>query len=181
MRALPIRIVFAFIGVALFSSCGDTEDKRLAELQSHCSSLDANYNEENIKGCTAFLSEPSLAAPVRAMTYNIRGNTYDALKKHDLAIADYKETIRLLPEFAPAYANVGLQYLRLGDFKTAAEYYDQAIKVNPQSGYAMYGRGVALSRLGQVEAAKEQLALAIQADPDIAEVYVEIKMEPFGQ
>ena len=181
MRTLSIAIVFAIAPVALLAGCGNTEEQRLAELQSHCSSLNANYNAANVKGCTAFLAEPSLATPVRAMTYNVRGNTYDALKKHDLAISDYKETIRLLPDFAPAYANVGLQYCRLGDYKTAVEYYDQALKVNPQSGYAMYGRGVALSRLGQVEAAKEQISAANRADPEIAKVYVEIKMEPAFQ
>ena len=178
MRALDTPLALLVALAALLAGCGNKEEQRLAELQSHCSSLDANYNEENVKGCTAFLAEPSLADPVRAMTYNIRGNTYDALKKHDLAIADYKDTVRLLPDFAPAYANIALQYCRLGDYKAALEYYDQALKVNPQSGYAMYGRGVALSRLGQVEAANEQLAAANNADPEISKVYKEIKMEP---
>jgi lipoprotein NlpI len=126
-----------FLSFALLAGCGNKEEQRITNLQSRCSPRDENYNDANVKACTDFLAEPSLAQPVRAMTYNIRGNTYDALKKHDLAIADYKETVRLLPDFAPAYANIALQYCRLGDYKMAIEYYDQALKVNPQSGYAM--------------------------------------------
>lgn len=163
---------------ALLLGCGNKEEQRLAELQSHCSSLDANYNEENVKGCTVFLAEPSLAPPVRAMTLNIRGNTYDALGKYDLAIADYKEVVRLMPEVAWGQGNIGLEYLRKGDYKTALEYYDQALKVDPKYSFAMYGRGVALSRLGQIDAAKQQLAAATKVDPEIGKVYVEIKMEP---
>jgi lipoprotein NlpI len=172
----------AFFGYAALSvlllGCGNKEERRLAELQSHCSSLDVNYNEENVKGCTAFLAEPSLAPPVRAMTLNIRGNTYDALGKYDLAIADYREVVQLMPGIAWGHGNIGLEYLRKGDYKTALEYYDQALKVNPAYTFAMYGRGVALSRLGQIDAAKQQLAAATKADPEIGKVYRDIKMEP---
>jgi lipoprotein NlpI len=162
----------------LVTACGDKEAQRLSDLQSKCSSLDKNYTEENVKGCSAFLAEEALAPPVRAMTLNIRGNTYDALGKHDLAIADYTEVTRLLPDFAAAYANIGLQHCRKGDFKAALGFYEQALKVNSTSSYAMYGRGVALSRLGQADAAKEQLAAANAADPEMAGVYRQIKMEP---
>ena len=160
------------------TACGDKEADRLAALQSKCSSRDENYNEENIKGCTAYLAEPSLAPPVRAMTLNIRGNTYDALGKYDLAIADYTEVTKLLPEFASAYANLGLEYCRKGDYKTALGFYERALRVNPKSTYVMYGRGVALSRLGQLDVARAQIAEANAADPEMAAVYKQIRMEP---
>ncbi len=122
-------------------ACGDRETERLLELQGRCSSRYEHYTEENVKGCSALLAEPSLPQPLRAMTLNIRGNTYDALRKHDLAIADYTEVIRLMPEFAEAHANIGLQHCRKGGFNTALGFYEQALKVNPKSSYAMYGRG----------------------------------------
>ena len=173
LTGIPIAVLALLVG-----ACGDKEAQRLSELQAKCSSRDENYNEENVRGCTAFLAEPSLAPPVRAMTLNIRGNTYDALGKHDLAIADYKKVTDLLPDFAAAYANLALQYCRKADFKTALDFYDQALKVNPKSSYAMYGRGVALSRLGQRDAAREQLSAANAADPEMAGVYRQIKLEP---
>lgn len=179
MKQPPFVVAVVLLGFTLsLAACGDADERRMAELQSKCSPKDENYNDENIKGCTEFLALPNLAQPVRAMTLNIRGNTYDALGKHDLAIADYMEVIRLLPDFSAAYANIGLQYCRMGDFKVALNFYDQALKVNPKSSYAMYGRGVALSRLGELDAARNQLSAANTVDPAIAGVYKQIRMEP---
>lgn len=175
----PPFVVALILGFVLgLSACSDADERRMAELQSKCSPKDENYSDANIKGCTEFLALPNLARPVRAMTLNIRGNTYDALGKHDLAIADYMEVIKLLPDFSAAYANIGLQYCRMGDFKMALNYYDQALNVNPKSSYAMYGRGVALSRLGETDAARKQLSAANAADPAMARVYEQIGMEP---
>ena len=167
-----------FLGLAALSACGDREADRLAALQSKCSALDVHYTEENVKSCTAFLAEPHLAPSVRGQALNIRGNTYDALGQHDLAIADYTEATKLRHDFSAAYANLGLQYARKGDFKTALQYYEQALNIDPKSSYAMYGKGVALSRLGQIEAARGQIALANLADPAMANIYRSIKMEP---
>jgi len=176
-RRFPSIVLAIALAVVLFA-CGDREANRLAALQSKCSSLDVNYTEENIKNCSAFLAEPSLAPPVRAMALNIRGNTYDAVGQHDLAIADYTEVTRLLPEFSAAYANLALQYARKGDFNTALQFYEQALQIDPKSSYARYGKGVALSRLGQIEAARGQIALANLSDPAMAGLYRSIKMEP---
>ena len=174
----PPLVVAVVLGFILSLAACNADERRMAELQSKCSPKSENYNDENIKGCTEFLALPNLAQPVRAMTLNIRGNSYDALGQHDLAIADYMEAIRLLPDFSAAYANIGLQYCRMGDFKMALNFYDQALKVNPKSSYAMYGRGVALSRLGEFDAARNQLGAANAADPAIAGVYKQIAMEP---
>ena len=95
-----------------------------------------------------------------------------------MAIADYTEVAKLMPDFTYAYANIALQHCRKGDFKTALGFYDQALKVNPKSAYAMYGRGVALSRLGKLDVAREQIKAANAADPEMAHVYKQTGMEP---
>jgi lipoprotein NlpI len=174
-RSLATIAIALAVGVV---ACGDRETERLLALQRSCSSRYENYTEANVRGCTALLAEPSLPQPLRAMTLNIRGNTYDALRKHELAIADYTEVIRLMPDFAPAYANIGLQHCRMSDFNTALGFYDHALKVNPKSAYAMYGRGFVLGRLGQTDAAREQLASANAADPEMAKVYRQIGLLP---
>jgi lipoprotein NlpI len=172
---LPILIVVSNL---LAGGCEGGEAARISALQSKCSSQTANYNRENIKGCTTLLAEPSLSPRDRAMTLNSRGNTYDKLGEYDLAIADYTEVARLTPNFAYAYANIALVHCRNGDFKAAVGFYEQALKVNPKNSYAMYGRGVALSRLGQATAAREQIKAALATDPEMASVYKQIGMEP---
>ena len=143
-----------------------------------CSPDDKDYDELNLKNCTAVLTAPGLAVPVRALVLNVRGNTFDALKRYDLAIADYREVVRLMPSFSPAYANIALEYCRKRDYRAALPFYDEALKVDPDSSWARYGKGVALSRLGDVQGARVEFDRANRSDPEIAAVYKQIGMEP---
>ncbi|MCK9689634.1 tetratricopeptide repeat protein [Scleromatobacter humisilvae] len=143
-----------------------------------CSPDDKDYDELNLRNCTAMLNRPGLPAAERALVLNVRGNTFDALKKYDLAIADYKEVVRLAPSFAAAYANIALEYCRKRDYRTALQFYEEALKVDPDSGWARYGKGVALSRLGDAQGARIELDRANRSDPEIAAVYKQIGMEP---
>jgi len=112
------------------------------------------------------------------MTRNIRGNTYDKLKKYDLAIADYSEAIRLLPDFEYGYANRALENCRKGDYRAALPDYDQALRIRPDNAYALYGRGVARIRSGDTAAGNDDLAAATHIDPETPALYRQIGMEP---
>ncbi len=140
--------------------------------------MEANYNEANVANCTARLASSNLSARDRAMTLNIRGNTYDALHKYDLAIADYSEVIRLLPEFEYGYANRALVYCRKGNFQAAISDYDHALRLNPKNVYARYGRGVALLRSGDATGGNAEIKTALESEPEIANVYRQIGMTP---
>jgi lipoprotein NlpI len=181
VRLAPVFALLICLLGALSTGCDhaeNSEEKRLAALQSKCSSLDKNYNEANVQGCTAFLAERSLDPLVRAYTLNIRGNTYDALKQFDLAISDYFEAVKIQPSFYYGYGNIGLEYCRKGNFGVAVTYFDRALAQNPSYSFAMYGRGVALSWLDRPREAEAQLAAANAADPQMASVFKEIVMEP---
>ena len=179
MSATRLVLLLAVVVLSAYATgCEGKDAARIEDLQRKCSPRADSYTEENIKGCSALLAEPTLSTRDRAMTLNIRGNTYGGLGKHDLAIADYTEVAKLMPEFVYAYANLGLEHCRKGDFKAGLSFYEQALKVDPKNSYAMYGRGVALSRLGQRDAAREQLNAANAADPGMAGVYKQIGMEP---
>jgi tetratricopeptide (TPR) repeat protein len=145
---------------------------------TRCSPATKDYNEANISRCTAKLALRDLSIRDRAMTFNIRGNTYDALGKYDLAIADYTEVVRLLPDFAYGYANRALEHCRKRNYQAALLDYDQALRLNPKNAYARYGRGVALRRFGDTARGNAELEAANQADPGVAAVYKEIGMEP---
>ena len=182
MRTPWIAVLVLLALSGLTASCSrpqaDTETQRILDLIRQCNPNDDHYKQENVKACTAALAEPKLTPADRAITFNIRGNTYDALGQYDLAIADYEEVTRLRPDLAMGYGNLGLEYCRKGDFKAAVAQFDEALKRSPDYSFAMYGRGVALSRLGQVDAAREQLDKVNKVDPEIAAVYRQIKMEP---
>lgn len=174
----------AFLGpiaaliVGCLCACGNPRERELDALQARCSPNDADYSQQNVDGCTALLAAPDLDPPVRGMTYNIRGNTYSKLRKHDLAIADYLEVTRLMPDFPYGYANIGLQYLYKGEPEKALPYYEQALRVSPNNSYSRYGKGVALGRLGRADEAAAELDAANGADPEVAKLYREIGVEP---
>jgi tetratricopeptide (TPR) repeat protein len=112
------------------------------------------------------------------MILNIRGNTYDALRKYDLAIVDYTEVIRLLPNFEYGYANRALEQCRKGNYRAALLDYDQALRLNPKNAYARYGRGIALRRSGDTVRGNAEIEAASQFDSGIAAVYKQIGMVP---
>src|SRR6185369_5938494 len=106
---LPLLLIA--LATAIYAAgCEGKDAARVDDLHRKCSPRADSYIEENIKGCSALLAEPTLSTRDRAMTLNIRGNTYDGLGQHDRAIADYTEVAKLMPEFAYAYANLGLEH-----------------------------------------------------------------------
>lgn len=148
------------------------------EEATRCSGLQAQYDETNVRRCTAFLALPGISGEDRGMAFNKRGNTYDALKKYDLAVADYTEVIKLLPSFEYGYANRALANCRKLNFTAAIADYSQALRVNPKSSYALYGRGIARIRSGDTAGGKADLSAANLQDPDMANVYRSIGMTP---
>ena len=174
LRAIALLMLSA-TGLAAYAQQSAIGRDRHA---GQCSPDDKDYDELNLKNCTAMLNRPGLPSPEKALVLNVRGNTFDPLKKYDLAIADYKEVVRLTPSFAPAYANIALEYCRKRDYRAALPFYEEALKIDPDSGWARYGKGVALSRLGNVHGARTELDRANRSDPEIAAVYKQIGMEP---
>jgi Flp pilus assembly protein TadD len=47
------------------------------------------------------------------------------------AVREYKEAIRLKPDFAEAHSNLGVAYKELGDFDSAIREYRIAIRLKP--------------------------------------------------
>jgi tetratricopeptide (TPR) repeat protein len=62
-------------------------------------------------------------------------------RRHDRAIADFNEAIRLDPNTAPAYRNRGDAYRNKGDKDRAIHDYNQAIGLDPNDAFAFCNRG----------------------------------------
>lgn len=173
---LAIAYVALFWSCAHFASAQEPLPDRGPAYD--CKADDKDYDESNLARCTARLGLAALTTTERAMTFNIRANTYDAMKKHELAIADYSEVIRLLPKWPYGYANRALEYCRLQRCKEALRDYDKALELSPANSWSLYGRGVARIRSGDRVGGEADLAAAARIDPDIAATYREIHMEP---
>lgn len=68
-----------------------------------------------------------------AAVYNALGFAYFAQEQYDLAIKQYKEALKLLPEYVTALNNLGHAYERKQLASPALECYEQALAIEPSN------------------------------------------------
>lgn len=69
------------------------------------------------------------------------------------AVGEFKKVIRLSPQYAPAYYNLGYIYSQEGEYTRAIDMYKQAIKIDPYLKAAYYNLAITLERRGLLEMA----------------------------
>ncbi|TYQ24751.1 tetratricopeptide repeat protein [Pseudanabaena sp. UWO311] len=76
------------------------------------------------------------------------------------AITEYKEAIRISPDFAEAYNNSGAEKAKLKDYKGAIVDLNEAIRLTPENGDPYYTRGLAKAQSDDLQGAKADLEKA---------------------
>lgn len=109
-----------------------------------------------------------------ANTYNNRGLVYYAIAKFSLAIADYRQALRLNPCFALAHNNCALAYYALGDYPRAIAECNCAIKCDPQLAPAYNHRGLAYLASRKYEEAIADFARALDSAPDLEAAWINL-------
>lgn len=84
------------------------------------------------------------------------------------AIAFFKQSIQTVPEFAPAYTNMGLQQLRLKARSAAQASFQKAIKLNPKDAISYNHLGVIARLNGDFDTAKKMYNQSIELNSDYA-------------
>ncbi|MFM2428824.1 MAG: hypothetical protein RLZZ511_37 [Cyanobacteriota bacterium] len=72
-----------------------------------------------------------------AAVYNALGFAYFAQEQYDLAMKQYKEALKLSPEYVTAINNLGHSYERKQLANKALEMYEQALSLEPKNGTAL--------------------------------------------
>jgi tetratricopeptide (TPR) repeat protein len=103
--------------------------------------------------------------------HNIQGATNAALGKYDAAIESYKQAIKIRPDYADAYYNMGISLQDQGNLGEAIDSYKQAIKIKPDYAEAYSNMGNAFKDKGELEAAIDSYKQAIKIKPDYADAY----------
>ena len=121
--------------------------------------------------------------------YNLLGLVLTAQKRNDEAVNCYNEGIKIDPNYAMIYNNLGIIYYNKSsigkDFESnirkAEEFYKKAIKLNPKIPEANSNLGNLYNSIGRDDESIKYHKLAISADPkyfysylNIANVYVAI-------
>ena len=91
---------------------------------------------------------------------------------HDLALADYSETIRLNPQHAVAYASRGSVYAWKDEQDKAIADFTEALRLDAKFAYAYCCRGVAYANKGSYERTIADCSEAIRLDAKFAQAYL---------
>jgi tetratricopeptide (TPR) repeat protein len=79
----------------------------------------------------AFKTEEDVEPENQALVYNALGFAYFAQEQYDLAIRNYKEAIKLYPEYVTALNNLANVYEKKQMANKALETYEESLKVEP--------------------------------------------------
>ena len=114
--------------------------------------------------------------PNSVVLYNISGASNAGLMQFDAAIESYKQALKIKPDYAEAYYNMGVALNDQGNPEAAIESYKQVLKIKPVYVEAYNNMGVALNDQGNPEAAIESFKQAINIKPDYAEAYYNLSL-----
>lgn len=87
------------------------------------------------------------------------------------AVYHYNEALRLKPDYADVYNNMGTIYGGFRQYQRAIENFDKAIALKPDYAKAYYNKGTAYNYLGQYEHAVESYSDAIRLNPEYIDAY----------
>jgi tetratricopeptide (TPR) repeat protein len=90
------------------------------------------------------------------------------------AIAEYKEAIRLKPNFPEAHINLGYAFEYEGQYDAAIAEYRVAIRLKPNFVLAHYNLGNTLDHKGQYDAAITEYREAVRLAPDFAAAHTNL-------
>jgi len=98
--------------------------KRTQEADQRTELANANYR----KAIDYYTSAIRLNA-IDQESYNNRANIYMDMNKFDSAVIDYKESIKIKPDYYVALDNIGAMYARRGMYDSALVYFTKAIEM----------------------------------------------------
>jgi tetratricopeptide (TPR) repeat protein len=102
--------------------------------------------------------------------FDIGKASYDK-KLYENAISDFSNSIRLDPNYAPAYYYRGRTYATQGELGKAISDYNEVIRLDPNDADAYYYRGRAYADEGEFDRAISDYNEAIRLDSNDADAY----------
>ena len=108
------------------------------------------------------------------LLHNLVGTTYLQLNDYDKAIGHLENSIKLKPDFADNYNNIGIALSEKKKFKEAINCYEKAIALKQNYFDAYLNKGIALKNLKKFSSAVKFLETCIQINPNNAKAYLNL-------
>ena len=112
--------------------------------------------------------------PENPILLNIQGACYAGLYKFDSAIESYEAALKIKPDFADSYYNLGNIYRTLNQPETSILNYERAVEILPNYFEAIFNLAVSLEDIGRLDDASERYEEAIVANPDFIEARINL-------
>ena len=153
---------------ALHANAGDlTLNQALAE------HLLALRRYADAVGVYATLSQ---AEPGNARHRLHHGYCLEHLGRLEESIVQYREAVRLQPEFLEAHVDLAGVLWRLGDYQGSLNHAQKSVAIDSEHPYAVRILGTAFLHLNRLEEGEQQLRRALQLKPDFAIAIVDLAL-----
>jgi protein O-GlcNAc transferase len=129
------------------------------------------YNQGQLQQALSESSQMLERFPNSIVLYNIVGASNAGLMQFDDAIDSYKQALKIKPDYAEAYNNMGVVLMDKGEPMAAIDSYKKALQFKPNYAEAYYNMGAALQDKGDPVAAIDSYKKAIKFKPSYAVAY----------
>jgi len=113
------------------------------------------------KLCSEFLVHTPSSMP----HLQLLSHAFIQMQRYDEAEAKLDFAIKLVPDYANLYEDLGSLYMLQGRVEEGVRLLEQAVQMNPQLSSAHKKLGAALAEMGEIEAADEAFEAYIEQDP----------------
>lgn len=125
-------------------------------------------DQDQLTKAVEFYSRAVAMEPGYGEALNARGEARAKLGRAEEALKDFADAAR--HGYRPAYLNLGLAQLRLGESREAAENLDKALAYQPDP-RAFLGRGQAFAAVGDQARAIKDFTSVLELTPDLIDAY----------
>ena len=115
------------------------------------------YNKGQFKKVLSKIRPLVSLFPNTIFLHNLQGASNSASNNQDAAIDCYKKVIKIKPDHADAYYNMGNSLNEKGDFDAAIESYKQALKIKPDYVEAYTNMGTVFKKIDNLEKAIQHI------------------------
>ena len=129
------------------------------------------YSQGKLQKALSYTSRMLVQFPNSVILYNISGASNAGLMQFDAAIDSYKKAIKIKPDYADAYNNMGAVLKDKGDLEAAIDSCKKALKIKPEYAEAYINMGNALHEKGDLEAAIDSYKKALKINSNHADAY----------
>jgi cytochrome c-type biogenesis protein CcmH/NrfG len=99
------------------------------------------------------------------------GNAHATLNQLNEALAAYQTVLKIKPDKAAAYTDIGVVYYQTGKFDDAVQQMQKALAIDPKDAETHYMLGATYIQQQKLDDAEKSFNTAIELKPDLAAAY----------